>query len=521
MQFTANPWLRDAPARRAGRWSATSATRPEPARPPAGRPASCPTCSAAATAPGLLDLVQTPEQRARSPRLTAVMSLLEGHADVVMDEVGPQVIPTVAHIRERFTERRAGGGGLDRVLRRLLGLDAKMRQYRDGAAFVARASGRVGMDGLQRASGRRRRRCRCPTRSPTRPPGCAACTAEPPRSGRPAAGGRREPVGGAEPRSRPLPARSGRGGAAGPVTWCWSRAAAAPTRSRSPQRPAFEAPARRACAPGPSWSTTACSPARPPWPPRRPPTLRGLGLDPVEVVRVGSRAAGRARGRGPRRPLRRPGRRRRPARRRRRPARPHPGRPGRAGAARPRPRLGGAVAGRDAAPPAAAYRRPLLGLPGRRPRPRGRRTSTLRGTTRRTPTRPSPGSGRAAALRRARGRPRARASPRRWPAPRTCCARTPTPSTRSRPRAVGGAAVPPARASTSSPRRPPGAVRRRVLAAALVAAGAPAGRPARAHAGRRRAAHGLARAGPGHAAGRTCGVAPIRRSGRHRPARSG
>jgi len=97
---------------------------------------------------GLLELVQSPEQRRSLAQVTAVMSLLEGHADVVMDEVGPQVIPTVATIRKRFTARRAGSGALDKMLRRLLGLDAKMRQYRDGAAFVRGAVQAVGMEGF-------------------------------------------------------------------------------------------------------------------------------------------------------------------------------------------------------------------------------------------------------------------------------------------------------------------------------------------------------------------------------------
>jgi uncharacterized protein (DUF2342 family) len=77
---------------------------------------------------GLVDLVQTPEQRAVLAEVTAVMSLLEGHADVVMDEVGPQVIPSVAVIRERFTRRRAGRGSADRLLRRLLGIAARVRR---------------------------------------------------------------------------------------------------------------------------------------------------------------------------------------------------------------------------------------------------------------------------------------------------------------------------------------------------------------------------------------------------------
>jgi coenzyme F420 biosynthesis associated uncharacterized protein len=96
----------------------------------------------------LLDAVQTPDQRAALAELTAVMSLLEGHADVVMDEVGPKVVPAVDEIRERFTRRRAGRGAVDRLLRRLLGLEAKMRQYADGARFVREVVGSVGVDGF-------------------------------------------------------------------------------------------------------------------------------------------------------------------------------------------------------------------------------------------------------------------------------------------------------------------------------------------------------------------------------------
>ncbi len=93
----------------------------------------------------LVDLVGGPEQREIIERVTAVMSLLEGHADVVMDGVGPGVIPSVERIRASFNERRKGVGTLDRLLRRVLGLDAKMAQYRDGARFVRGVVDRVGM----------------------------------------------------------------------------------------------------------------------------------------------------------------------------------------------------------------------------------------------------------------------------------------------------------------------------------------------------------------------------------------
>ena len=98
----------------------------------------------------LLDLFATPAQREVIDQVTGVMSLLEGHADVVMDGVGPEVIPSVRKIRSMFDRRRRGAGSLDRLLRRLLGLDVKMAQYRDGARFVRGVVDQVGMDGFNK-----------------------------------------------------------------------------------------------------------------------------------------------------------------------------------------------------------------------------------------------------------------------------------------------------------------------------------------------------------------------------------
>jgi coenzyme F420 biosynthesis associated uncharacterized protein len=102
-------------------------------------------------AESLVELVQTPAQREILARLTAVMSLLEGHADYVMDGVGPQVVPSVTEIREKFQKRRATGAGrLDQALRKLLGLDAKLRQYREGERFVRTVVEEVGTEGFNR-----------------------------------------------------------------------------------------------------------------------------------------------------------------------------------------------------------------------------------------------------------------------------------------------------------------------------------------------------------------------------------
>jgi coenzyme F420 biosynthesis associated uncharacterized protein len=96
---------------------------------------------------GLAAIVATPEQRAILDRVTAFMSLVEGHAEYVMNAVSPDVIPSQPEIEKRFAQRRRKGGNpLDRLLRKLLGLEAKTRQYVDGSAFVRTVVDRIGID---------------------------------------------------------------------------------------------------------------------------------------------------------------------------------------------------------------------------------------------------------------------------------------------------------------------------------------------------------------------------------------
>ena len=98
----------------------------------------------------LLDAVQTPEQRAILARLTAVMTLLEGHGEYVMNGVGPEVVPSVEEIGRRFGERRRGQNPADRLVRKLFGLDMKARQYAEGSAFVKGVVDRAGMPAFNR-----------------------------------------------------------------------------------------------------------------------------------------------------------------------------------------------------------------------------------------------------------------------------------------------------------------------------------------------------------------------------------
>src|SRR6202044_3805818 len=98
----------------------------------------------------LMEAMQTPAQRELLDKLTAVMTLVEGHGDYVMDAVGPQVLPSVADIRGKFNSRRGSAGRMEQILRRILGIDLKMKQYAEGARFVRTVVEEVGMTGFNR-----------------------------------------------------------------------------------------------------------------------------------------------------------------------------------------------------------------------------------------------------------------------------------------------------------------------------------------------------------------------------------
>jgi coenzyme F420 biosynthesis associated uncharacterized protein len=150
LQFTAVPWLTDHFRGLIGSYAEVATTDPSEmlrravAAVRGGR-------SRAEDGESWIQRIQTPEQRTVFDALLALMTLLEGHADHVMDAVGPAVVPSVASIRAAFSERRRKGRGpLDRLVRSLLGLDTKMAQYVRGAAFVRAVVARVGMEGFNR-----------------------------------------------------------------------------------------------------------------------------------------------------------------------------------------------------------------------------------------------------------------------------------------------------------------------------------------------------------------------------------
>jgi coenzyme F420 biosynthesis associated uncharacterized protein len=83
-----------------------------------------------------IERLMTDEQRSLFRETQAVMSLLEGFSDYVMDEVGAALVPDVEQLRARFDERRARRTPFERAMLRLTGMDLKLEQYKKGEIFV-------------------------------------------------------------------------------------------------------------------------------------------------------------------------------------------------------------------------------------------------------------------------------------------------------------------------------------------------------------------------------------------------
>jgi coenzyme F420 biosynthesis associated uncharacterized protein len=97
-----------------------------------------------------LERLMGDEQKRLFRETQAVMSLLEGFSDYVMDEVGKDLVPDVERISARFHERRNRRTPFERAMLRITGMDLKMEQYRAGEAFVRAIADARGSAALRR-----------------------------------------------------------------------------------------------------------------------------------------------------------------------------------------------------------------------------------------------------------------------------------------------------------------------------------------------------------------------------------
>ena len=418
VQFTAVPWLRDHMVARTQALAVDLAPTPEDLSKRFEQlTKNLPEVSRSGE--GIGQLFATPEQKARSPSSPPSCRCSRATPTSSWTPSVREVIPSVNEIRRKFDERRNSAVGIDRLLRKLLGLEAKMRQYRDGAVFVRAVTDQVAAT-ASTPCGPRPRPC----------PGAAEIL-DPGRLG--ASGPRLS-----DARSREMPGPDPAVAATRlavrehladvPEGGCRPRRLLGrPRLRRARGRARLRGAARRRAGGAVVVDHGLQERLRRGGRGRRGAVPRDGARPRRGRPRRGAHRAARASRPTPGRPATPPSRRPPTAGRRDRAHRSHPRRPGRAGAARPVPRVGCPVAQRYAGAP-----RPLR-PPA--PRPAARHDAgRLRGLRHRALGRPPqqrrlvPAGPRPAAARDARVRPRARASPRRSPAAPTCCVRTPTTS---------------------------------------------------------------------------------------------
>ena len=98
---------------------------------------------------GLVALLASPEQREALDRIGGLMSLLEGHGDIVMNRVAKGRIPQAPRFARTLQQRRQRKGAA-RMVSSLVGLDAKLKQYEQGEHFIEAVEEAGGRDLFER-----------------------------------------------------------------------------------------------------------------------------------------------------------------------------------------------------------------------------------------------------------------------------------------------------------------------------------------------------------------------------------
>lgn len=97
-----------------------------------------------------LEAIMTPEQRALFQKMQALMCIIEGYSNHVMNAVGRDLLPNYERIARRFEARQRQRTAAEQLFARLTGLNLKMEQYRLGEIFIDTIAKERGRDVAQR-----------------------------------------------------------------------------------------------------------------------------------------------------------------------------------------------------------------------------------------------------------------------------------------------------------------------------------------------------------------------------------
>lgn len=97
-----------------------------------------------------LERMLTPEQQRIFDQLQALMSLVEGYSNHIMNAIGGQLLPSFHQIEERIQQRQSSRPLFDEIFNRITGMDLKMAQYKQGEAFVNAVAERKGVAFINR-----------------------------------------------------------------------------------------------------------------------------------------------------------------------------------------------------------------------------------------------------------------------------------------------------------------------------------------------------------------------------------
>jgi coenzyme F420 biosynthesis associated uncharacterized protein len=150
VQFGGVPWLREYLATQIRELMGSAEERMEvPRRPRLPSRDALARVGRAAIRLDVLGMVTNERERSVIDRSQAVMAVIEGHAEHVMDAVAPELLPSLPQLRGSLDRRRKEQRGLAKYVGRLLGFEMKLRQYSQGKDFCDRIVEVAGVDALR------------------------------------------------------------------------------------------------------------------------------------------------------------------------------------------------------------------------------------------------------------------------------------------------------------------------------------------------------------------------------------